>query len=68
MPPMTPLSTAPLQDPIEFSVEDAMLNTWVEDTSVYLRLDAVSDDAHGGSEHSSPSSYSLERPPSLTIR
>ncbi|MGH9346164.1 MAG: hypothetical protein ACRD26_02750 [Vicinamibacterales bacterium] len=36
-------------DPVEFSVEDAMLNTWVEDTSVYLRLD--SSDVAPSDEH-----------------
>ena len=29
----------PGPDPVEFSLEDAVLNTWVEDTSLYLRLD-----------------------------
>lgn len=42
MPPSTP--TAP-RDPVEFSVEDAMLNTWVEDTDVYLTLDPKERDA-----------------------
>jgi hypothetical protein len=26
-------------EPVEFSFEDALLNTWVEDGSVYLKLD-----------------------------
>ena len=26
-------------EPVEFSVEDAVLNNWVEDTGLYLRLD-----------------------------
>ena len=29
----------PVGDPVEFSVEDAMLNAWVEDTGVYLSLE-----------------------------
>jgi hypothetical protein len=28
-----------MPEPVEFSVEDAVLNTWVEDTGLYLRLD-----------------------------
>ena len=27
-------------DPVEFSVEDAILNNWVEETGDYLRLDS----------------------------
>jgi hypothetical protein len=26
-------------EPVEFSVEDAILNTWVEESGDYLRLD-----------------------------
>jgi hypothetical protein len=29
----------PPAEPIEFSMEDAILNTWVEDSGNYLRLD-----------------------------
>ena len=35
-----PDNTTPTPDPVEFSVEDAMLNTWVEDTGDYLQIDA----------------------------
>jgi hypothetical protein len=35
-------STKPISaDPAEFSFEDVIMNSWVEDTDVYLRLDAV---------------------------
>ncbi len=40
MPASKGFSAPSVPDPVEFSVEDAMRNTWVEDTSVYLRLDA----------------------------
>ncbi len=33
-------STTPVSDPVELSLEDVMLNTWLEDTGEYLRLDA----------------------------
>lgn len=33
------LDAQPAREPVEFSVEDAILNTWVEDTSPYLQLD-----------------------------
>jgi hypothetical protein len=36
---MPPTSTPPVPEPVEFSVEDAMLNGWVEDSGDYLRLD-----------------------------
>jgi hypothetical protein len=39
MPPSSSTTTTSVPEPVEFSVEDAMLETWVEDTSVYLRLD-----------------------------
>jgi hypothetical protein len=39
MPPQIGLNTRALTDPVEFSMEDAVLNTWVEDTGNYLRLD-----------------------------
>jgi hypothetical protein len=42
MPPTPGYNAAAGSEPVEFSVEDAMLNTWVDDTSVYLKLD---DDA-----------------------
>ena len=32
-------STTPVSDPVELSLEDVMLNTWLEDTGEYLRLD-----------------------------
>lgn len=37
---MPPRSTTPMPDPVELSLEDVMLNTWLEDTGDYLRLDA----------------------------
>jgi hypothetical protein len=30
--------------PIETSVEDEMLNTWIEDSGVYLKLEQPEDD------------------------
>ena len=30
---------APVPEPVEFSVEDALLNTWEDEGGVYLRLD-----------------------------
>ena len=33
------LNSPPPAEPIEFSMEDAVLNTWVEDSGNYLRLD-----------------------------
>ena len=36
-----PRSSPPLlPEPVEFSVEEAMLDAWEEDSGVYLRLDA----------------------------
>lgn len=32
-------STTPLPDPVELSLEDVMLSTWLEDSGDYLRLD-----------------------------
>ena len=37
--PMPPSPNAIRDAAVEFSVEDAMLNTWVEDTDVYLSLE-----------------------------
>lgn len=42
---------------LEFSLEDAILNSWVEDTSVYLRLDAdvvIPTPASSGGEEPDP--------------
>lgn len=39
MPSTLTLNTAPVPEPVEFSVEDAVMNTWIEDTGLYLRLD-----------------------------
>ena len=36
---MPPSPNAIRDAAVEFSVEDAMLNTWVEDTDVYLSLE-----------------------------
>ena len=33
-------STPPMPAPVELSLEDVMLETWLEDTGEYLRLDA----------------------------
>lgn len=35
------LNATPAREPVEFSVEDAMLNTWVEDNGLYLRLEST---------------------------
>jgi hypothetical protein len=39
MPPSPGYNPVAGPEPVEFSVEDAMLNTWVDDSSVYLNLD-----------------------------
>ena len=39
MPPTAHVTGMQSAEPVEFSVEDAMLNTWIEDSGVYLRLD-----------------------------
>lgn len=39
MPPSLDYTTPPGSDPVEFSIEDALLNTWVDETSIYLKLD-----------------------------
>lgn len=39
---MPPMRTMPVPEPVEFSVEDVMLNTWIEDQGDYLQLDADS--------------------------
>lgn len=39
MPPSIEYRTTPGSEPVEFSIEDALLNTWVDDSSVYLKLD-----------------------------
>jgi len=41
MPPSHVMSVQAQPEPVELSLEDAMLNTWLEDTSDYLRLDAL---------------------------
>jgi hypothetical protein len=33
-------STTPISDAVELSIEDIMLDTWLEDSGDYLRLDA----------------------------
>lgn len=38
------LTAPPVNEPVEFSVEDAILNTWVEDTGFYLRLEPAERD------------------------
>ena len=48
--------------PVESSVEDAMLNTWIEDSGVYLRLEPLEEDdvtaeyCRASSEDSGPAS------------
>lgn len=32
--------TPPGPDPVDFSFDEVLLNTWVDDSSVYLQLDA----------------------------
>lgn len=39
MPPSIGYGNPGSTDPVEFSFEDAILNTWVEDTDVYLHLE-----------------------------
>jgi hypothetical protein len=39
MPPSIDYNTPPGREPVEFSIEDALLNTWVDEASVYLRLE-----------------------------
>jgi hypothetical protein len=39
MPPSIDDTTPVNADSVEFSIEDALLNAWVDDTSDYLRLD-----------------------------
>jgi hypothetical protein len=39
MPPSIDYNTPPGREPVEFSIEDALLNTWVDEGSVYLKLD-----------------------------
>jgi hypothetical protein len=34
-----PRSTTSITDPVELSLDDVTLNTWLEDTGEYLRLD-----------------------------
>jgi hypothetical protein len=34
-----PSRTPPMIDPVELSLEDAVLDTWLEDTGEYLRID-----------------------------
>jgi hypothetical protein len=33
-------SATPIADPVELSIEDVMLDTWLEESGDYLRLDA----------------------------
>lgn len=44
MPPSIDYKTPPGSEPVEFSIEDALLNTWVDESSVYLRLDTEEED------------------------
>jgi len=39
MPPSFGYGAPPGPDPVEFTFEDAVLNTWVDDASDYLQLD-----------------------------
>jgi hypothetical protein len=40
MPPSFGYDAPPGPEPVEFTVEDALLNTWIDDPSDYLQLDA----------------------------
>jgi hypothetical protein len=40
MPPSFGYGAPPGPDPIEFTFEDVVLNTWADDSSDYLQLDA----------------------------
>jgi hypothetical protein len=40
MPPSFGYDAPPGQEPVEFTYEDALLNTWTDEAGVYLRLDA----------------------------
>ncbi len=33
--------TPPVPEPVEFSIEDVLLNTWEDDGGDYLRLDII---------------------------
>lgn len=44
MPPTIDYRTPPGSEPVEFSIEDALLNTWVDDNTVYLRLETDEED------------------------
>ena len=49
MPPSIEHKTPPGREPVEFSIEDALLNTWAEDSSVYLKLD-TEEESEGGAD------------------
>jgi hypothetical protein len=42
MPPSFGYDAPPGPDPVEFTFEDAVLNTWAEDSGYYLQLDEFS--------------------------
>lgn len=39
MPPSIRHTAPPGPEPVEFSFEDALLNTWIDEGALYLRLD-----------------------------
>ena len=39
MPPSSRYVAPPGPEPVEFSFEDALLNTWIDEGALYLRLD-----------------------------
>jgi hypothetical protein len=45
MPPSIDYKNSPGGEPVEFSIEDALLNTWVDEASVYLRLETDQEEA-----------------------
>lgn len=49
MPP-SDYNTPPGREPVEFSIEDALLNTWVDESAVYLRLDTDEEDTTAESQ------------------
>jgi hypothetical protein len=44
MPPAIDYTISPGTEPVEFSIEDALLNTWVDENTVYLRLETDEPD------------------------
>ncbi len=49
MPP-SDYNTPPGREPVELSIEDALLNTWVVESSVYLGLETDEEDTRAESQ------------------